>query len=112
MTTIGEFVRTTDGYIGCLHTLTLDVALRLVPAESSDAENAPDYRIQLAADHNGPQVGAGWKRTSERAGAYVAVVLDDPTFIQPIRANLFQSSRDDGAYHLVWSRPSPRREPE
>ncbi len=110
MSQIGEFARTTDGYSGRLHTLTLDIALHLVPAEPSEAENAPDYRVHIGAEGDGPEVGAGWKRTGERAGAYVSLILDDPSFTQPIRANLFQSSRDDGAYHLLWNRPSRRRE--
>lgn len=109
MTQIGEFERTLDGYAGRLRTLFLDVELRLIPAEASAAENAPAYRIHLGVDGDGPEVGAGWKRTGERAGAYVAVVLDDPAFTQPIRANLFQSSHDDGVCPLMWSRPARRR---
>jgi uncharacterized protein (DUF736 family) len=108
MTQIGEFTRTPDGFAGRIHTLSLDVEVRLVPAESIDVENAPDYRIHLGADGEGPEVGAAWKRTGERAGAYVALVLDDPAFTQPIRANLFQSGRDGAACHLQWSRPSRR----
>ena len=50
------------------------------------------------------EIGAGWKRTGERAGDYVALQIDDPSFVQPLRANLFN---DDGTGHvLVWSRPS------
>jgi uncharacterized protein (DUF736 family) len=109
MTQIGEFTRTPDGFVGRVHTLSLDVELRLVPAEI-DAEKAPDYRVHLGADGEGPEVGAGWKRTGERAGPYVSLVLDDPSFAQPIHANLFQAGRDDGAFHLQWSPPSRRRE--
>lgn len=109
MTQIGEFIRTPGGYSGRVRTLTLDVELRVVPAEI-DAERAPDYRIHLGADGEGPEVGAGWKHTGERAGPYVSLVIDDPSFAQPIRASLFRSGHDDGAFHLRWSRPSRRRE--
>jgi uncharacterized protein (DUF736 family) len=107
MAHIGQFTRSKSGYAGRIHTLTLDAELALVPAERSDAENAPDYRIHLG-DNNGPEVGAGWKRTGEKAGDYVSLLLDDPAFIVPIRANLFQSGEDKTVWVLQWNRP-PRR---
>ncbi len=111
MSQIGRFTRTKSGYSGRIHTLTLDAELVLVPAEHSDAENAPDYRIHLGdADgpEVGPEVGAAWKRTGEKAGDYVSLLIDDPAFVQPIRANLFQSGDDKSAWSLHWNRP-PRR---
>lgn len=86
----------------------------LVPAEFSDAEHASDYRIHLT-DADGPEVGAGWKRTGERAGEYIAVALDDPAFAQPIRANLFRAGGERAVWVLtvariisafpIWMRP-------
>ena len=81
--------------------------LSLVPAESSDADNAPDYRVHVG-DGDGPEIGAGWKRTGERAGEYVSLVIDDPALAQPIRANLFQSGDDKSAWVLNWNRPPKR----
>ncbi|AZO54388.1 MULTISPECIES: DUF736 domain-containing protein [unclassified Mesorhizobium] len=107
MPQIGEFTHTKSGYSGRVRTLSLDVELTLVSAEPSNAENAPDYRIHLG-DEDGPEVGAGWKRTGERAGDYVSLQLDDPVFVQPIRANLFQSGDDKTAWGLHWNR-APRR---
>lgn len=104
MPQIGEFFRTTSGYSGHIRTLSLDLTLTLVRADPADTENAPDYRIHLG-DEDGPEVGAGWKRTGERAGEYVALQLDDPSFAQPIRANLFQSGDDSTAWGLHWTRP-------
>ena len=109
MTQIGQFARTKTGYSGQLRTLSLDLSLTFVPANMSEAENAPDYRIHFD-DEDGPEVGAGWKRTGEKAGDYVAVLLDDPTLAQPIRANLFQSLDDKSAWGLYWSRPQKRSE--
>ncbi|MEJ1978609.1 MAG: DUF736 domain-containing protein [Acetobacteraceae bacterium] len=108
MAQIGEFKRTKSGFSGRIRSLALDVELVLVPADHSDAENAPDYRIHLG-DDDGPEVGAGWKRTGERAGEYVSLQLDDPSFGQPIRANLFQADDKGSVFNLLWNRP-PRRD--
>ena len=108
MSQIGAFSRTASGFQGHLKTLTLDVDLCLVPVDAAEAENAPDYRIHLGDDDQGAEVGAGWKRTGERAGAYVSLLIDDPSLARPINANLFQSNRDGNAHHLVWNRPSRR----
>jgi len=107
MTQIGQFIRTTSGYSGQLRTLSLNLDLVLIDAEHSDAENAPDYRIHLG-NEEGLEVGAAWKRTGERAGEYVSLLLDDPTFREPIRANLFQTGDDKSSWALHWSR-APRR---
>lgn len=108
MTHIGSFTRTTGGYSGRLRTLTLDVELTLVTVDKGDAENAPDYRIHLGDDADGPEVGAGWKHTGKKSGAYVALLIDDPVFTQPIRANLFQTDADGSTFHLLWNRRSRR----
>jgi uncharacterized protein (DUF736 family) len=110
MSLIGQFSRTKSGYAGRVRTLSIDAELVLVPAERSDAENAPDYRIHLGAEDDGPEVGAGWKRTGEKAGDYVSLQIDDPTFGHPIRANLFQSADDKSAWGLNWNRPPKRAE--
>jgi uncharacterized protein (DUF736 family) len=113
MSLIGQFNRTKSGYAGRVRTLVIDAELVLVPAEHSDAENAPDYRIHLGAGDGGevgPEVGAAWKRTGEKAGAYLAMQIDDPTFGHPIRANFFQSGDDTSAWGLNWNRPPKRAE--
>jgi uncharacterized protein (DUF736 family) len=107
MAQIGHFNRDKSGFGGRIQTLTFTQALSLVPAEASDAENAPDYRVHLG-DADGPEIGAGWKRTGEKAGEYVSLVIDDPALHQPIRANLFQSGDDKSAWVLNWNRPPKR----
>ena len=65
----------------------------------------------MLGDDDGPEVGAGWKRTGEKAGEYVSLLIDDPAFTQPIRANLFQSGRRvRSRFHLLWNRPSRRED--
>jgi uncharacterized protein (DUF736 family) len=109
MAQIGQFTRDKSGFAGRIHTLAVDRDLILVPAESSDAENAPDFRLHLG-DADGPEIGAGRKRTGEKAGDYVSLVIDDPSLTQPIRANLFQSGDDKSAWVLSWNRPPKRSE--
>ena len=109
MAQIGQFTRSKSGYSGRIQTLSFDAELVLVPAEHSDAENAPDYRIHLG-DGDGPEIGAAWKRTGEKAGEYVSLQLEDPALMQPIRANLFQSGDDKSSWVLNWNRPPKRGE--
>ncbi len=110
MAHIRHFNRTRDGYRGHLKTLTLDSELTLVPAERTDAENGPDYRVHIGNDEQALEVGAGWKRTGEKAGDYVSVLIDDPALPHPIHANLFHSVSENDAYLLTWNRPPKRRE--
>lgn len=103
---IGYFVKGDGGYAGHLHTLSLDIELALVEADKSDNESAPDYRVIAGSDDEAREIGAGWKHVGEKAGDYIALQIDDPAFIQPLRANLFKG--DGNGFHLVWSRPSKR----
>ncbi|AMX97850.1 MULTISPECIES: DUF736 domain-containing protein [Mesorhizobium] len=106
MAQIGTFTRNNDGFFGNVSTLTLDAKLAILPAEKSDADNAPDHRVFC----EGMEIGAAWERTGEKAGAYLSVAIDDPSFIQAIRANLFQSDAEKNVWALHWSRPSKRAE--
>lgn len=113
MSLIGQFTRDGSGFIGHLQTLLLHQDVIIIPAEPSDLENAPDFRVHVFDGMNNEpraEIGAGWKRTGEKAGDYVALQLDDPSFVQPIRANLFQSADDQSAWGLHWNRPPKRGE--
>ena len=103
---IGSFVAAGGGFAGHLHTLTLDIDLTLVPADSPGSENAPDFRVMAGDGDAAREVGAGWKHVGEKAGDYVSIQIDDPSFVQPLRANLFKG--DANSHVLVWSRPSRR----
>jgi uncharacterized protein (DUF736 family) len=105
MAHIGTFTRTSDGYTGTINTLVLKRhVIVIVPAIVTETENAPNYRV--LADE--AEIGAGWKRNSEKAGDYVSFVIDDPSFAQPLRANLFTATSDGNTFHLIWTRPSRR----
>lgn len=109
MAHIGQFTREKSTFTGRIQTLTIYRELTIVPTDPSEAENAPDYRIHLGAA-DGPEIGAGWKRSGEKAGDYVSLVIDDPTLAQPIRANLFQSGESKSIWVLTWNRPPKRNE--
>ena len=103
---IGTFRAAGGGYNGQLRTLSLSIEISLVPADPSDSENAPDFRVVAGDDEDAREIGAGWKHVGEKAGDYVSLQIDDPSFLQPLRANLFKG--DDDGHVLVWSRPSRR----
>jgi uncharacterized protein (DUF736 family) len=111
MPQIGEFTRETTSFVGRVHTFTLFREITIVPAEPSDADNAPDYRVHNG-NEEGPEIGAGWKRTGERAGDYIALVIDDPALPQPIRANLFRDDDGGASWSLHWNRAPKRGERE
>lgn len=111
MAQIGQFTRTPSGYSGQLRTLSLDLELTFVPSDNAESEKAPAYRIHLR-DEDGPEVGAGWKHSGERAGPFISVLLDDPVFPHPIRARLFQSDDAGRDWGLYWTRPKKRDEQE
>jgi uncharacterized protein (DUF736 family) len=105
MPQIGTFTKTKTGFSGSVRTLALDIKLTIRPAEKSDTENATDHRIFTTDDL---EVGAAWSRSGERAGDYLSITLDDPTFSQPLRAALFQSEADAKVWNLMWSRQAKR----
>jgi len=109
MAQIGHSPRPPTVEPGRVRTLPFDLDLAFVPAEKADVENAPAYRIHLG-DEDGPEIGAGWKHTGERAGAFISVVLDDPVLPQPIRARLFQSDEGGRDWGLHWTRLKKRGE--
>ena len=112
MPQIGQFSREDTGFIGNLGTLFLQQDIIIV-AEPSGTENAPDYRVHIfdgMSNETGPEVGAAWKRTGEKAGEYLSVLIDDPALPQPIRANLFRDDDGGASWSLHWTRPKPREE--
>src|SRR5260370_2395632 len=87
-----------DGtFVGTIRTLSFNVKARLIPAEASSNEKAPDLRVLVGH----VELGAAWRRTSRENTEYHSVKLDDPSFAAPIYANLVEGETD---YALVWSR--------
>jgi uncharacterized protein (DUF736 family) len=98
MAQIGTFTRGEDGvFAGTIKTLSLNIKARLVPADASSNDKAPDLRVL----EGNVEIGAARRRTSKENTEYHSVKLDDPSFPAPIYANLFKGETD---YTLVWSR--------
>lgn len=102
MSVIGTFTPSKEGgWIGTIHTLTMNTKVRLVPNDNRDNENAPAFRVFVGRS----RVGDAWEARSsgDSPKDYLRVRLDDPSLPEPISAALFQS--DDGsAAQLVWNR--------
>lgn len=103
MATIGTFTKADNGtFNGTITTATLKLKAGLRPVDK-DSDKAPDYRITVGAF----EFGAGWKNISREQRDYIAVKLDDPTFLAPIYATLVETETA-GEYALIWSRPTPK----
>ena len=99
MATIGSFTVGKDGYTGTIRTLTVNMKASIVANDRKKIEREPDFRIYAGR----AELGAAWKAKTggDEPRDYLSVLLDDPSFPQPIRAALFE---EDGAAFLVWNR--------
>lgn len=107
MPQIGDFIRGETGFAGRIRTLLLDLEVNILPAEASDVGNAPDYRLFHSEGDTAREIGAAWSHTGEKAGDYLAVLIDDPMLVHPIRANLFRNGETSN-WSLQWNRPPKR----
>ena len=95
-----------DTYEGVIRTLTLfSTQLHLRPIEKS-GDKEPDYRIVAETSEGTIEVGAAWKRKSEKGQDFLSVSMDDPGLSYPLNAALFRSESGDSAV-LVWNRKKP-----
>lgn len=99
MATIGSFTAGKDGYTGTIRTLTVNVKARIIANDNKKSEGAPDFHIYAGR----AELGAAWRAqtSGETPRDYLSVLLDDPSFPEPIRAPPFE---EDGAAYLVWNR--------
>ena len=105
MPAIGYVTASENGtFKGQLKTLSIRAEITLAPNARKANDVQPDYRV-----YSGDvEIGAGWNRIGERAGAYIALQFDDPQFAEPVRANLIQVSAHHPEHILLWTRPSRR----
>ncbi len=99
MATIGSFTASKDGYTGTIRTLTINVKVCIVVNDEKVSEGAPDFRVYAGR----AELGAAWKSKTngDQSREYLSVLLDDPSFSNPIRAALFV---EEGSAFLVWHR--------
>lgn len=99
MATIGTFKQSGNEFTGEIVTLSVQAkSVRIVPEEQKGNENAPSHRIHAGK----AEIGAAWNRRSSEGRDYLSVKLDDPSFMAPIYANLFEDG--GGSHSLVWTR--------
>ena len=105
MAQIGTFTKNPDGsFIGEIVTLSVQAKnVRIVPDENRTSDTAPTHRITVGR----AEIGAGWAKTSNEGRSYLGLKFDDPSFIAPIYANLFEDA-DGKAHTLIWSRSNRR----
>ena len=93
-----------DSYTGTITTLTLQRGQVVFRAIEKSAEKEPDYRIVHEQGSDAAvELGAAWKRSSERGRPFLSVVLDDPALPSSLNAAMFLSDEDERAT-LVWQR--------
>jgi len=104
MATIGTFKKTSaTDYTGEIATLTLQARNVRIVAEKGTSANAPSHRVFVGK----AEIGAAWTKRSNEGREYLSLKLDDPSFLTPLFANLFDGE-DSETFNLIWSRPSNR----
>jgi uncharacterized protein (DUF736 family) len=108
MATIGTFKKAGREFTGEIVTLSVQARnVRIVPEDSVPSESAPSHRVFVGR----VEIGAAWSKRSAEGRDCLSLKLDDPSFTQPIYANLFDDSVVEGGeetYSLIWSRPARR----
>lgn len=99
-----DYDKKNDTFLGDIVTLNFSVcSVGFKPVERR-GDKDPDYRITAPTFSGFVELGAGWKRTSDKGKTFVSVALDSPLLPVPLNAALFLD-KDDKAASLVWSRP-------
>ena len=101
MANIGTFKKLGSGeFQGEIVTLSVQAKqVRVVPETNRANDNAPSHRVYVGR----AEIGAAWAETSKAGRDYISVKLDDPSFLAPIYANLFEAEDGEG-YNLIWTR--------
>ena len=102
MTKIGSFKKVSGEYRGQIVTLSVQAKSVRIAPETNPTGNAPSHRVMVGD----VEVGAAWSKRTSDDRPYLSVKLDDPSFVAPIFAQLFDNA--DGEFDLVWNRPVRR----
>ena len=104
MAKIGNFKKVSGDFRGQIATLALQAKSVRIAAEEGASSNAPSHRVFVGD----VEIGAAWEKRTQDDRHYLSIKLDDPSFVAPIFAQLFEA--EDGSYDLVWNRPARRSE--
>ena len=102
MAKIGSFKKTSGEFKGQIATLGIQAKSVRIVEDANATGNAPSHRVYAGE----AEVGAAWSKRTSDERPYLSVKLDDPSFIAPIFAQLFEDQNGD--YDLVWNRQSRR----
>ena len=104
MANIGSFKKSGNEYQGDIVTLSVQAkGVRIVPEANRSNDNAPSHRVFVGR----AEIGAAWSKQSNEGRDYLSLKLDDPSFMAPIFANLFDDP-DGESFTLIWSRSSKK----
>jgi uncharacterized protein (DUF736 family) len=98
MAIIGKFAFQNNIFTGKIQTLTVNTPVTFVPNTRRTSDKGPDFLL-MAGDS---ELGAAWKKLSEKQTPYLFVTVDDPSFPADFMANMYET--DDGSWHLIWKR--------
>ena len=101
---IGHFTKTADGkFTGSI--TAIGAILPKVTFEPISADGkGPDFVLTAP----GVDLGAAWKKTSERNGkSYLSVSLKSPFLPSQVYAALVEADQD-GKYTLIWNEPKAK----
>ena len=99
---IGDFELSKEGgWIGCIHTLTINAKVRLVPNDDNTSDKSPAFRVLIGNS----RVGYAWeaKKPGNPPKSYLRLWIDDPNLTKPLNAALYPSDSGHAA-ELVWKR--------
>ena len=108
MANIGSFKKSGNEYQGEIVTFSVQArGVRIVPEANRSNDNAPSHRVFVGR----AEIGAAWSKRSSEGRDYLSLKLDDPSFTNPIFANLFDDEDGEG-FTLIWSRSSRKKSGE
>jgi uncharacterized protein (DUF736 family) len=100
MATIGFFKKSGSELVGDITTLNVQTKnVRIVPQENRPNDIAPTHRVYSGK----AEIGAAWSKRSSDNRDYLSIKLDDPSFVAPVYANLFNTENGED-FSLIWSR--------
>jgi uncharacterized protein (DUF736 family) len=99
-----EYDAKQDAYLGDIVTLNFNIErVTIKPNTHKGDKDHPDYRVIAPTVVGYVELGAGWKRTSEKGQNFVSVSLDAPLLDAPLNAALFMAENGTEA-SMVWNR--------
>lgn len=106
---IGTFSydKETNSFKGDILTLSFQFTSVDITPTDKKSDKEPDYRVTARTSTGQAELGAAWKRTSDKGLEFISVSLDAPLLNAPLNAALFLGEDGQGA-SLVWNRPKAK----